>query len=86
MDYYKIGGIYSIGSTSDDTGYYANVYSRDLSKNEYLTDVGISVADYHLFYSKTVHLMNNNYFLKILHFQILYLVQQFLLKNRIYKI
>lgn len=40
------GGIYSIGSTSDDTGYYANVYSRDLSKNEYLTDVGISVADY----------------------------------------
>lgn len=41
------GGLFSVGTTTSDTGYYGNVYSRDYSKNnEYLTDVGITVSDY----------------------------------------
>ena len=43
-DFY--GGIFSMGTKSLDTGYYANIYKRDVSKEEYVTDVGITVSDY----------------------------------------
>lgn len=42
----SFGGIFSIGTTTTDTGYYANVYERDASKDELLTNVGITVSDY----------------------------------------
>ena len=43
-DFY--GGIFPIGTTSTDTGYYANVYYRDNSKEEILNNVGITIPDY----------------------------------------
>lgn len=53
VDYDKIyqndffGGMYAVGTSTKDVGYYSNVYTRDYSKNnEYLTDVGITVSDY----------------------------------------
>ena len=43
-DFY--GSIFSLGTMSRDTGYYANVYERDITKEEFITDVGVSVTDY----------------------------------------
>jgi len=43
-DFY--GGAVAIGTTSTDTGYYANIYKRDVSKQEILTHVGVTIPDY----------------------------------------
>lgn len=43
-DYF--GGLFAVGTTTSDTGYYGTTYTREYSENEYLTDVGISVSDY----------------------------------------
>lgn len=43
-DYF--GGLFAVGTTTSDTGYYGATYSREYSDNEYLTDVGITVSDY----------------------------------------
>lgn len=40
------GGILKLGSTGSNTGYYANVFDRDPSKDEVLENVGISISDY----------------------------------------
>ena len=44
-DYY--GGVFQIGTTSIDTGYYGATYTRDnTNENEILDSVGITLADY----------------------------------------
>lgn len=40
------GGLYAIGSTTSDTGYYGTTYTREYTENEYLTEVGVTVSDY----------------------------------------
>lgn len=42
----EFGGVFAIGTTGQDTGYYANVYQRDVSQREALDKVGITVEDY----------------------------------------
>lgn len=43
-DFY--GGIMQIGTSSENTGYYSNVYYRDNSKEETLNNVGVTVPGY----------------------------------------
>lgn len=43
-DFY--GGIYQIGSSKQDTGYYASVFEKENAQEEYLNSVGITLADY----------------------------------------
>lgn len=43
-DFY--GGIYQIGTSSSDTGYYATVFKKSNSEDEYLNSVGITLVDY----------------------------------------
>lgn len=43
-DFY--GGIYQIGSGAQDTGYYATVFEKENTAEEYLQSVGISLCDY----------------------------------------
>lgn len=43
-DFY--GGIYQIGSGSQNTGYYATIFEKDNTQDEYLHSVGITLADY----------------------------------------
>lgn len=43
-DFY--GGIYQIGSSAQDTGYYATVFEKENTAEEYLQSVGITLADY----------------------------------------
>ncbi len=43
-DFY--GGIFSMGTTHTDTGFYANVYKRDKTKKEIITNIGLTVPDY----------------------------------------
>lgn len=40
------GGIASFGTRSRDTGYYANIYTRNIEQNEKLTKVSVNVCDY----------------------------------------
>lgn len=43
-DFY--GGIYQIGSSAQSTGYYATVFEKENTAEEYLQSVGITLADY----------------------------------------
>lgn len=43
-DFY--GGIFQIGSSGRSTGYYATVFEKDNTQEEYLHSVGITLADY----------------------------------------
>ena len=51
-EYYKIyqhdyyGGIANLGTGNRNTGYYANIYTRNSNDNEMLDNVGITVCDY----------------------------------------
>lgn len=51
-EYYNIyqhdfyGGIANLGTKNQDTGYYANIYKRDINEEEKLTSVGIKISDY----------------------------------------
>lgn len=51
-EYYKIyqhdyfGGIANLGTKNNDTGYYANIYSRNTNEYESLNHIGISICDY----------------------------------------
>lgn len=40
------GGIYQIGSSQENTGYYATVFEKENTGEEYLHSVGVSLADY----------------------------------------
>ena len=43
-DYY--GGLFAVGTTTADTGYYGTKFTREFNEKEHLTDVGITVSDY----------------------------------------
>lgn len=43
-DFY--GGIFQIGSSKQNTGYYATVFEKDNTQEEYLNSVGVTLADY----------------------------------------
>lgn len=43
-DFY--GGIYQIGSSAQDIGYYATVFEKENTAEEYLQSIGITLADY----------------------------------------
>ncbi len=43
-DFY--GGIFSMGTTNQATGYYANIFERDSEKDEIIKNVGVTVSDY----------------------------------------
>lgn len=43
-DYY--GGIFQIGSSSNNVGYYATVFEKENTQSEYLSSIGVTLADY----------------------------------------
>ena len=43
-DFY--GGIYEVGVTDLETGYYATIYDRESEKNELINNVGVTLTDY----------------------------------------
>lgn len=43
-DFY--GGIYEVGVTDLETGYYAAIYDRESEKNELINNVGVTLTDY----------------------------------------
>lgn len=51
-EYYNIyqhdfyGGIANLGTKNKDTGYYANIYKRDIKEEEKLTKIGVTISDY----------------------------------------
>ena len=44
--YDNYGGIFPIGSSLTNTGYYANIYHRDNLQDEYINSVGLTVPSY----------------------------------------
>ena len=44
--YDEFGGMFAIGTTTQNKGYYGVIYERDISKKETLESVGITVEDY----------------------------------------